>query len=1095
MYVRFLLPKMMISVFRAIALVVLCFICKPVLYANDQSIYIEELNKRADLYMRNAAYDSAIFYYQKLLPISPNRKDYFNKLLKISSVYRIVRDFDSVYKYQNILEENLLELKENHQNEFFEFLHIKGSVLGDVGNYTEAIEVINNAIETRLLDVVEADTLMAKTYNNLGTYYYYVGDHSSALMYYEKALNLAKKKKDTKSDEVATYYQNIGIMYARKGDLDKALEYLNKNLNINKEILADDDPAMARIYLNLGRTYLVLSQYEKAFQYSKLAEKLYVTKFGSDYASLGLLYLNIGLMRFNQSDHDEAELYYNNALRIYNLNFSNNHPNISKIYNNLGLLYTVRKQNEKALSFFKKSLEMARDPDFIITNLRNIAGAYEKLDQFELADDYFQKAIQKAKISFEETHYEIGQSYKRYGEFLMNTNKSEIALEYYFLALNVFQSNFTGANAYISDVYQLIGNCYLLRNDPDNALKNYQLSLIANDFSFANADIRSNPTIENVLSPINYISILLQKAKALAMFLGDQNKQYLLQSLECYQLAMDGYENLKSNVGEDSKFYLANATRESFDLAFRLLHELYVDNNDEKYIREAFRFAEKGKASVLLSAIKGDDAIKFGGIPEALQLLEKDIKNSISSYESLVYDEKNAYNPNSSKITLWEQKLFNLDQKHDSLLAHFEDKYPSYYSLKLNNSVSGVDDVRSKIDNEQLIIEYVLTDSILFSFVIGKDYLQFKKNRIDSNFFNDLEILRYSNSIDFANHGRNEYKEFVYASNRLYNILFKGLSKIIQNKKLIIVPDGKLGYLPFESLVTKLPSFSNIDYRNLSYLLRSNPVSYTYSSTLLYRTNFKKSNGRSLLAFAPVYDEEADLDSFDERGISINSIFDKLEYAQEEVSEIKNIFDGVVKQGPEASETEFKMTAPNFDIIHLAMHTLIDDENPMQSKMIFTPNADTLNDGFLNTFEIYGLELKAKMAVLSACNTGSGKINRGEGIMSLARGFIYAGVPSIVMTLWEVEDKSGSNIMTLFYKNLDKGMSKDLALQKAKLTYLSKAPQLRSHPYFWAAYVDIGDTEPIVKSFLSRFDIYIYTSILLLAFWFVRYRRKKKLSL
>ena len=92
--------------------------------------------------------------------------------------------------------------------------------------------------------------------------------------------------------------------------------------------------------------------------------------------------------------------------------------------------------------------------------------------------------------------------------------------------------------------------------------------------------------------------------------------------------------------------------------------------------------------------------------------------------------------------------------------------------------------------------------------------------------------------------------------------------------------------------------------------------------------------------------------------------------------------------------------------------------------------------------------------------------------MSLARGFIYAGVPSIVMTLWEVEDKSGANIMTFFYENLDKGMSKDVALQQAKLNYLDHAPQLRAHPYFWAAYVDIGNTEPISGSFLSRYGIY-----------------------
>lgn len=1086
----------MMTIIRASALFVLFFLCQHILYASDKSIDIDELNKKADSYIKKAEYDSAIFYYQKSALHSPTQKDYFDKLLKISNIYRIERKHDSVQAYINKLEIYVEELKQNHRTEFFEFLHLKASLVGDKGNYSEAIELMNDAIEIRLLDVVEADTLMAKSYNNLGTYYYYLGENSSVLMYWEKALNLALNKNDNYSDEVATYSQNVGIMYARFGDFDQALEYFNKSLKINKKILADDDPAIARIYLNLGRMNSELSKYDEALYFDKLAEDLYVKKFGENYASLGLLYLNMGAIYYSKTNHDEAELYYNNALRIYNLNFENNHPNISKIYNNLGLLYSRSQQFEEALLYYKKSLKIATDPDFIIINLRNIAGAYNNLGHYELAETFFQKAIQKSKDSHDEMRYEMGQSYKYYGEFLMRFDENEKSLDYLSKALNVFKSKFSEPNVYISETYKLIGECYLGKGNSDKALQNYQLSLIANDFNFSDISLSSHPNILNALSPINYVSVLLQKAKALASLDSEQNNMdNLLLSLDCYQLAMDGYENLKLNVGEDSKLYLANETRESFDLAFRLLDKLYANENDEKYIYEAFEFAEKGKASVLLSSIKGVDAIKFGGIPENLQALEKDLKDRMSGYENLVYDEKNRYNPNSSKITLWEQKLFNLDQQHDSLLAHFEERYPAYYSLKLNNTVSGIEEIRRKINDEQLIVEYVLTDSLLFTFVIGKEQLQFKKHKIDSAFYNDLDALRYSNNIDFAHHGMKEFKAFVYASNRLYDILFKDIHEIMQNKNLIIVPDGKLGYLPFESLVTELPDFSSIDYRNLSYLLRSNPVSYTYSSTLLFRDNVKKSGGRSLLAFAPEYDNVMEDEFFDERGININSALDKLLYAQEEVSEINKIFKGTVYQGAQANETTFKNMASDFDIIHLAMHTLIDDENPMQSKMIFTPNNDSIDDGYLNTFEIYGLELQAKMAVLSACNTGSGKINRGEGIMSLARGFIYAGVPSIVMTLWEVEDKSGSSIMTLFYENLNQGMLKDIALQQAKLKYLSTAPQLRSHPYFWAAYVDIGDTEPIIKSFLSRFGIYLYLSILLTVLWIVRSRHKKRASI
>ena len=172
------------------------------------------------------------------------------------------------------------------------------------------------------------------------------------------------------------------------------------------------------------------------------------------------------------------------------------------------------------------------------------------------------------------------------------------------------------------------------------------------------------------------------------------------------------------------------------------------------------------------------------------------------------------------------------------------------------------------------------------------------------------------------------------------------------------------------------------------------------------------------------------------------------------------------------------------------MHTIIDDEDPMYSKMIFTQDIDTIDDGFLNTFEIYNLNLRAQLAVLSACNTGSGKILNGEGIMSLARGFIYSGVPSIVMTLWEIDDKSGSDIMTNFYSYLKEGQTKDIALQNAKLEYLRTASQLRSHPYFWSAYVNIGNTKPLEKNNQNLYLLLIgLISISLLSWLYIK--RKK----
>jgi hypothetical protein len=156
---------------------------------------------------------------------------------------------------------------------------------------------------------------------------------------------------------------------------------------------------------------------------------------------------------------------------------------------------------------------------------------------------------------------------------------------------------------------------------------------------------------------------------------------------------------------------------------------------------------------------------------------------------------------------------------------------------------------------------------------------------------------------------------------------------------------------------------------------------------------------------------------------------------------------------------------------------------------------DSFEDGFLNTYEIYNMKYNARLAVLSSCKTGYGKIQKGEGVMSLARGFMYAGCPSIVMTLWEVSDKSGARLMKDFYKSLKKGKTKTSSLRDAKLEFLRKADQLKAHPFFWSTYVAIGDSSPLYPS-RTKYLLIIIAAFLAVsagagALWYYRVRSKR----
>jgi CHAT domain-containing protein len=162
--------------------------------------------------------------------------------------------------------------------------------------------------------------------------------------------------------------------------------------------------------------------------------------------------------------------------------------------------------------------------------------------------------------------------------------------------------------------------------------------------------------------------------------------------------------------------------------------------------------------------------------------------------------------------------------------------------------------------------------------------------------------------------------------------------------------------------------------------------------------------------------------------------------------------------------------------------------------MVFSPDISGINERSLNTYEIYNLKLKSDMVVLSGCNTGSGKLQKGEGVMSLARAFLYAGCPSIIMTLWSVEDASSSSIMIEFYKNIKNGYSKDEALRRAKISYLSKADPMKAHPYFWLGYVSIGKQTALYKTNVGYFAGLIIFVFLAIGLEKWHFKRKKRIN-
>ncbi|NUM82175.1 CHAT domain-containing protein [bacterium] len=235
-----------------------------------------------------------------------------------------------------------------------------------------------------------------------------------------------------------------------------------------------------------------------------------------------------------------------------------------------------------------------------------------------------------------------------------------------------------------------------------------------------------------------------------------------------------------------------------------------------------------------------------------------------------------------------------------------------------------------------------------------------------------------------------------------------------------------------------------------------------------------------------------ELETF-ERADSVYEGLRSLPWSEKELDAIAEVLPGKFYKFTDASEERFKSEAPKHRIIHLATHAIIDDKAPLYSKLIFAKNPKGREDGLLHTYELYNMRLNADLAVLSACNTGSGMLVRGEGVISLARGFLYAGCPSIVMSLWSIDDKSTSLLMRNFYEGLSQGLTKDEALRESKLKMINSGDPVMSNPYYWAGFVTIGDTRPIRIENPGRPDWWIYILagiIIVLAGLATRFRKK-----
>ena len=940
----------------------------------------------------------------------------------------------------------------------------------------EAAKLLDQAeVAIESYQISHKDSLYSNYLNKKGYYFILNGELLLAEKAYLEAveIRLARQMEDY---ALSLMYNNLGFIYNQQGDYVKAEDYFTKTMEIRKEVLAPGDISLAKTYINLGGFMAKIAKIERSREYLESAEEIYMDKFGPDYIDIGKVYINMGVLYYNSGDYNKARDYFLESVRLFSRFPHDYTRELVSCYDNLGLCEFAEQNYKQALNWYFKSVELNRknDPGRLGKTYNKIANSYKYLNEDMLAEQYFQLSIDNAIQYKGYKHLDLASAYMNYGIFLMERNYYNQPLEYYTKALKLYVENYGEKHPAISRCFHNISVLYHEASQADSALKYIQEALIAVVEDFQDKNISENPDPEHSLSNLRLLSSLKLKAELLiAEFNREESKpDQLKMAFQSLKLAIRVAEELRIKYqSEESKLFLAANEKSTCNEIVKVAMRLYELDDDRTYMQAAFQYNEKGKSAILLSAIRDMEAKDFSGIPRDLLQMETEINRQLDFYKEKIYEEKRRQEADKNKIRLYESYVFDLNHRFDSLLGLLEREYPEYYDLKYQTEVVSIQEVQDWLKSDQVLLEYVITDSVLISFLISSDDIIVKQYKLKSSFWDDLGTLgQQLSTANFSSGVKDSYKSFLKSSSGVYACLVKPFEEEIADKKLLIVPDEALAYIPFEILLTGKPEYEEIDYRRLDYLLRKHVVSYSPSATLLLHAGIKKRKGAGVLAFAPIY-PAANMEehSFESSRQAYRDELYPLPFTIDEVKAIQTITNATIYLNEEANELNFKQTASNFDILHLAMHTIIDDDNPMYSKLAFSkPVKDSPEDGFLNLTEIYNLRLKARLTVLSSCNSGSGKLKSGEGVMSLARGFMYAGCPNIVMTMWKVDDISGSKIMTGFYSYLKKSYSTEEALRLAKLDYLETASSLRAHPFFWSPYMSMGNSSRIYENRVFR---------------------------
>ena len=747
-------------------------------------------------------------------------------------------------------------------------------------------------------------------------------------------------------------------------------------------------------------------------------------------------------------------------LKEYKSLYPPGHPEFSRVYTLAHHFYIGISEYDKALSYALLALDVGKK-NYGINNprllrlIRNVSYDYYYLGKIEQAMDYANEELVLVKaLTGGEPHIRMAEILNNQGRFLDKSKQYHKSKELYQEAL-MLKTQLIGSEN-ISTLSTAINLVYALGKSGEIEQSSAQLSEILSVLSKLGDDILEVNTMRAHVHLVENLGLMGQQDSCFQIV--EEYFQKFEDAFVVQSLGNDQHLNMMAMVEDLVALYLKeSASSQQIDLIEEMVTHLdslnrktlelrnlkadqmnfldsyaafngigidyynkrFNESNEESHFNEVLRFSEKNKANILNPAYT-IARLKDGlNIPVDVLEKERELLAKISGEE-----EENSGEMLRNKLA------------YDSIVEHLKSNYPQYHRIKYGNSKITVSELQDKLSNDQILISYSMAEANLYRILIEKE--RFNVTRIDQSTLNQ-EIEEFRREIE-------SLEDIDASASKLYKTL---IDNQYNGKKIVIFPEGYLSFLPFDLLQDKTGFFG-----------LQNIISYSPSIDLWLKSReIGQYPNNKLLAMAPEFSEEGSEPG--ETREQLLPIFGAIE----EIQSIEKAFTGTTFLGPTATKEEFLKKSKDFGLIHLATHAIVNAENPEFSRLYFNSSDSVENLDFLSNYDLYNLDINANLVTLSACNSGVGEIQNGDGAISLARGFMYAGASATLVSLWSASDRSTAEVMKFFYENLKEGQPKDEALYNARKQYLETAQKKGKHPFYWGGFVLIGDSTPIKKEF------------------------------